>query len=361
MKTNESEEISLIELIKTLVEGKFLILKIIMIFFIIGLFIALFSNVEYQVNTRIMPEYARPDRAGTLIQQFGGLVGGSNLQGLSGPGTEALRPDLYPELVSSLPIMTRLLDFKVHVFDKDSTVTLESYFRDFASKSLVDYTLDYTIKLPFTVISYYRKVPSQINYLYHNQTRILHLTQEQEDIIQELKNRINATFDRNTGVISIIVEMPDRYIAAEVADQVMFLLTDYVKKYRIEKAMQDLNFIQERYNEAEEEFRKVQNDRATFRDENFNIVSARAQANADRLQAEYDLRYNIYNTLAQQLEQAKIKVQEETPVFQILEPISIPNNRFKPKRGLIIIISILSGLFISVSILLIKLIYQKMN
>jgi uncharacterized protein involved in exopolysaccharide biosynthesis len=68
-----------------------------------------------------------------------------------------------------------------------------------------------------------------------------------------------------------------------------------------------------------------------------------AQTEMERLSNNYNLAYNIYSELAKQLEQARIQVKEDTPVFTIIEPVSVPLVRSKPKRPMILIIWLFLG------------------
>jgi uncharacterized protein involved in exopolysaccharide biosynthesis len=62
----------------------------------------------------------------------------------------------------------------------------------------------------------------------------------------------------------------------------------------------------------------------------------------------------VYSELAKRLESQQIKVKEDTPVFTILEPVSIPLDKSEPKRGLIILISLFTGLIVGVFLVLTK-------
>lgn len=57
----------------------------------------------------------------------------------------------------------------------------------------------------------------------------------------------------------------------------------------------------------------------------------------ERLHNEMTLAFNVYNTLAQKLEQDKLRVQEQTPVFTIIEPASVPLKASSPKKMLILV------------------------
>ena len=49
------------------------------------------------------------------------------------------------------------------------------------------------------------------------------------------------------------------------------------------------------------------------------------------------LTFNVYNTLAQKLEQDKLRIQEQTPVYTIIEPATVPLKASSPKKLLILV------------------------
>jgi len=89
------------------------------------------------------------------------------------------------------------------------------------------------------------------------------------------------------------------------------------------------------------------------------MTSAYNNTEKDRLNANYQRAFNVYNGLAQQLEQAKIKVQEKTPVFKVIDPAKAPLQKSKPKRSLILVAMIFLGGFIGLGIIFGKLIYKN--
>ena len=136
-------------------------------------------------------------------------------------------------------------------------------------------------------------------------------------------------------------------------------LTEYIIDSRTSEAMQEMLFIQERTEEARTEFYRAQNRLAEFRDRNINISTAKAQSEEERLKAEFELAFNLYRNLSQQLEQAKIKVKENTPVFTILEPVQVPIEKSEPERFKIVLLYSFFGVFIGLTFL--GLIFIKNN
>ncbi|HAZ26770.1 MAG TPA: exopolysaccharide biosynthesis protein, partial [Algoriphagus sp.] len=96
------------------------------------------------------------------------------------------------------------------------------------------------------------------------------------------------------------------------------------------KAKQNLEFIQERFLEAQSKFYDTQKSLSNFRDRNQNLNFSSARAQEERLLAEYNLASNLYNNLAIQLDQAKIKVQEDIPQLTIINPPVVSYQVSKP-------------------------------
>ena len=115
-----------------------------------------------------------------------------------------------------------------------------------------------------------------------------------------------------------------------------------------------MDFILEQHNRAELHYLNTQQKFANYQDANRGISSASARIEGERLQSDYSLANNIYNNLSQQLEQARIKVQETTPVIRVIEPSKELGNKIKPKRGMIIITMLFLGLFFSLSLIGVK-------
>ena len=131
--------------------------------------------------------------------------------------------------------------------------------------------------------------------------------------------------------------MQDPVISASVTRKVIDMLQSYITNYRTQKAKQDLEFTNKVLKEAQEAYYKAQQAYAAFEDGNKQIISASSRTEQERLKNEMTLTFNVYNTLAQKLEQDKLRVQEQTPVYTIIEPATVPLKASAPKKVLILI------------------------
>ena len=130
------------------------------------------------------------------------------------------------------------------------------------------------------------------------------------------------------------------------------LLQRYITEFKIEKARVDLEFIQQRYNEAKKSYQTIQQQLASFRDRHMNMSTSIAKTEEERLTNEYILVTGVYTELAKVLEQAKIHVKEETPVFTIIKPVSVPTEKSRPNRPVILMIFVFFGLIAGTVIVL---------
>lgn len=144
------------------------------------------------------------------------------------------------------------------------------------------------------------------------------------------------TLDDKNGYLSLTVTMPEAIAAAELAEATVTLLQKYITEFKIEKVQSNLDFVQERYNEAKAEFEDIQDRRARFRDANLNTTKYSARTQLEKLDAEYTLALNLYSELASKLEQAKINVKETTPILTVINPVTVPLQKSKPRRAMIL-------------------------
>ena len=72
-------------------------------------------------------------------------------------------------------------------------------------------------------------------------------------------------------------------------------------------------------------------------DANSNVVFQSTMAERERLQNDMNLAYQVYSQVAQQLQVARAKVQEEKPVFAVVEPAVVPLNPSGTSRKVIVI------------------------
>jgi LPS O-antigen subunit length determinant protein (WzzB/FepE family) len=349
---HDEDEIDLLELAKKIWGGRWLIAKVTGVFILLGLFFALFSPVEYESEAILMPEIQVQDTGGTagrLLQQFGGAFG---LGGIGSEGMPAgtIPPLLYPRIVNSLPFQLELLNHEVQFRDYEVTTTWPDFLENHYPTPLATLAVDYSVKLPLTLlrgtISLIKGDPdSSISALPVDptQSQFISITEDQQELVDELRERISVSQDEETGLLTTRVKLQDARASAELNRFLIERLKEYVIDYRLEKARQNLEFAQDQLEEAETRFEETQVALAEFQDRNVSLGTARAQIELERLQDEKNLAFNVYNVVAQQVEQARLALQEQTPIFKEVQAVTVPSDNTEPNRPLLMVVFTLVG------------------
>lgn len=332
------DEIELLELAKTFWNGRKTILKTMFIAGILGVIIAVLSPKEYTATTTIVPQTS------SSANKLGGLsslaaMAGFNLDNAT--SGEILSPTVYPEIVSSVPFQIDLMNIPFSFAEVNHPVSLYEYYSEISKPGVLSLIGKYTIGLPGVIISAI-KGDSEQKTNPENKGPIA-LTKKQEKVRKMISELVTLNLDSKQGFITLQAAFPEPLLSAQVADQARELLQKYITRFKIEKASDKLSFIEQRYEEKKKEFEKTQTRLAYFSDQNKNVTSAVARTEEVRLQGDYTIAMNVYNELSKQLEQAKIQVKEETPVFSILEPAMVPSEKSKPKKGMIVAIWLFLG------------------
>ena len=342
----DEDEIDLLELAKTIWSKRMFIIKVVALGAVIGVFAALLSPKEYKSTATLMPEYSTESQGGasSLLRQYGGLLGMSG--GSYASNSNAIRVDLYPNIVQSTNFQLKLMEQPFYFSDINQEATLFDYYTELNSPGVLGLLAEYTIGLPGKILGailpkkeLMTTVPGE-----NNESMVLNLSKEEFAVISTLRQKITASLDEESGIVSVSVTLPDNVAAAAVTEYTIKELTEYLTEYRTEKVLRDLTFVEEQLATAEARFEEAQLTLAEFRDSNQGMLSARAQTEEQRLNSEYQIAFNLYNGLTQQYEEAKLKVQEETPMFKTLEAVQVPLEDETSGAMILIVFIMLSGI-----------------
>ncbi|MGQ3679150.1 Wzz/FepE/Etk N-terminal domain-containing protein [Tenacibaculum discolor] len=337
VKKDSQEEIDLLELFKTIWEGRKTVVKFLIVFGLIGLFIALFSAKEFTAFTTLVPQTSDSKIGGNL----GGLaaMAGINLGG--GGSTESIPPTLYPKIAKSVTFQRELLNTPLKISNVEKVVTYQEYYYKHKKFNLLEAIKEYTIGLPGKIIASIKSNNEVITET--SSDSIYRITKKESKLFKKIQEQLVIENNEKEGFVKILFSMPEALAAAQMTKKVQVILQEAITKFKIEKAEQELNFIQQRYSELKLDFEKKQATLASYKDRNQGLITSRSQSYLRRIESEYNLAFNLYSELAKQLETQKIKVKENTPVFTVIEPVIVPVEKSKPRRGLIIVVWMFLG------------------
>ena len=302
-------------------------------FAILGAVLAWMQQPEFRSEARVMPEMN--GGANDLFKRLSSVAGLTDLDFSEADGMDAVRPDLYPNVLQSTPFILYLLN---------QPVTTTTGTRQTVGSFLLTGTSGWSLRKLLSFFRFETKPPTSVK----GPSGALQLSAQQQDLAEDIMERVSARLDARSGLITITAQMPDAYVAASVTQLAMTYLTTYVTNYRTEKARQDLTFYTNRVTEVRRRYQKAQYSVFHYNDNHKNLVMLSTTMDRQRMEAELTIAQTVYTELSRQLEQAKLKVQERTPIFKVLEPPAVPLKRTSPKRILTVLLFAGAGFLLSV-------------
>lgn len=331
----EEEEIDLLELALRFWAKRKFIIKIVSVFIVLGLFVAIFSPKEYSASCTVVPQSGEKTMSGSL----GGLAAMAGISlGNMGAG-ETLSPKVYSKVMNNVNLQKELINTVVNFEDIEEPVTLLDYYTNekYAKPSVMGTIMKYTIGLPGVIIGAIKGEPTENPLLGGSASTLATLTKEELECMKILETKMSLNVNDKEGYVTISANMPEALVAAQVTERIMYLLQKYVTEFKIEKAAANYEFIKQQYNEAWEQYKEKQEEYAKFKDANRSITTALAATKEEQIKNDYNLAYSLYSELAKQKVQAEIKVKEDTPILTVVEPVIVPREKSKPKRSMILI------------------------
>ncbi|MGR5595832.1 chain-length determining protein [Bacteroides thetaiotaomicron] len=316
-KTKDDKmEIDLIDIFHKIINVRKRLYKAAVVGLIIGIIVSLSIPKQYTVKVILSPE-------------LGTSKGGSGIAGLAasflGTGAttsdvDALNASLSSDIITSTPFLMHLFNINVPVVGEDLT-TLGSYLDDYSFP-----WWSYIISLPSMAVSGVKSLfENEVKELLpKTESGVIELSQEQNRKINILRRNITAIIDKKTAITNVIVTLQDPKVTAVVADSVVRRLQEYIITYRTSKAKEDCAYLENLFKERRLEYYTAQKKYAEYIDSHDNLVFQTVRAEQERLQNDMNLAYQVYSQVANQLQVSRAKVQEEKPVFAVVEPVVVP-------------------------------------
>lgn len=324
---NDELEIDWMEILRKIIAIRKTLYKAAGVGLVLGIIIALSIPKQYTVTVTLSPEMGGDKASGGLASQVSSFLGG----GATSSSSDALNVTLAPDIVASTPFILELFNTRVQTLDGKLDTTLVAYLDEQKSP-----WFSYIIKAPGMAIEAIKSLFVEET----DTTAILNpfqLTEEEYQKVEDLRKVITANVDKKTAMTTITVTLQDPKVTAIIADSVVAKLQQYIIDYRIKKAKEDCAYLEELYKERQQEYYQAQSKYAHYFDSNRNIALQSVRAEQERLQNDMNLAYQVYSQVAQQLQVARAKIQEEKPVFAVVEPATVPLQPSGTSRKIILV------------------------
>ena len=325
---------------------KYLFISII-VFVLIGFIQSATTPKEFTARCVLLGEEGGGGGGGTALALAG-------LAGITGGNTGGGVTDLYPIVLANRPFLVELSKDSINLNDQ-TRITLMDYFQIPAKVDAITNAKTNLLNLPTTVRGWFRSSsPIQKNVpalppvkkaeavmpltdtlltLSRDSVKIIKartkklldvitLSGQEMQIATILKSRIKL--EQLGRQIIISVRMPESRLSAEATKLILNKLIEYITRYKTGKQLENLRFLEAIASDANIKYKKDQLKVAGFSDNNYGVIYESVKTKQQQLQNEYSITFNTYNQLAAQLEQARIDLKKQTPLFTVLEPVYIP-------------------------------------
>ncbi|WP_258102685.1 hypothetical protein [Marinoscillum sp. MHG1-6] len=335
----EQNNVDLLEVVNVIWLKRNFLLKWTGVFLLLGFLIAFTTPNEYKTFCTLIPEN------NSSQMPVGGPIGGIaslagfNLGSMTGDQV-MINPRIYGSVAQSTPFLMSLLSERFYFPSLNDSMTLNNYYLKHYKKGI----LSKIVKFPFTILNWLNKEKGNKEFINEMlKEDLIVLTEEQQKIVEDLLGRIQVDRDEELGVIKIEVEMQDPMVAAKIVRFTKTYITEYLENYVLSKKQNKLKYVSEQYQNKKQEFERAQMALAVFRDRNQYVNTSRAKSEEEGLEASYNLAFSVFDQLAREMEQVMLEINEDKPVFTVLEPTKVPLKKASPKRLVMLLIALIAG------------------
>ena len=339
---NDEDSIDIVAILKKLWVARELIVKVSICFFVIGNIVALLSPVVYQSQTTFVPQVSGDDIS--TKNKLGSLasIAGINLNQSEVTSDSYLSPIVYTNIVDSEEFSLRLLGEELINLNADK-FTVKEYLLSKGSSfnfNPIEFIKKYTIGL------FINNKKGEVNVDLLKDYNFI--SDEDFNLLKSFRQKFAIELNEKEGYIKVYATDENPLISAQLVEKITKSLQSKIIEIRTSKINERLEFSKEQYKIKQAEFDFLQQQLAEFKDSNKSISTARFMSELQKLESEYQLQQNILINLASEYNNNKIKLNKDTPIFSVIDEVSVPNQRSKPKRVQLVIIYVFLGLVLSV-------------
>lgn len=161
-----------------------------------------------------------------------------------------------------------------------------------------------------------------------------------EAVIDWLRSSaLRASADRNTGIVTLRVRTRWSTVSTQLATALLEEVDRFNAQSRRSRASAEATFVSSQAALAEERLRRAENEMKSFLARNRRYTEAPELVfEYDRLRRDVEMQQQLFTSLREGLEQAKIATVRDTPVITVVQPPyspSHPDSRWLPVKAVI--------------------------
>jgi hypothetical protein len=361
------DEVYLRNLFLIVWERKFYPIAFAVFFVVIGLIAQVTQKDTYLSTSTMLSEKAAAPQNAVNSRTFSRMFGFDPTRG-EGQVTDFENPMMYNSILGSKPFLLELSEERFYFPMYEDTLTLQEFFILYDDRNLIS-------KLPGNIVSFIKSplsfASSKEKDSVVKEVTMIETPDQNSDssIVTYLDRRIagvlgkisqNITVSVDGSFITVTTMMPTALLSAQFNEVVFKKLIEFATARQTAKERRDVEFVTIRAETAKNRFVEKQREYAAHRDKNRGVISQLAQIEEQQIKYEYDLLFNIYNNVTIQLENKKLNLEENTPLYTVFEPVYIPNEPIGVSNSTLIIYFVI-GLFLGLFVIVIDIVRLLMK
>jgi len=347
---SEEDQIDIIALLSKVWAGRKFVIKSAVIAVVIGVLVAILTPNTYTASSMFTPNSSGSSTSGTS-----GLKGLASLAGInigsSMEGSKEISPMLYGKILESYTFKKELLETPLKNLE-DVTSFRDFFEQESSSFSFLGTVKEYTIGLPSKIIGWFKSDTKEATLQSVEGMNII--SEEEFGYFKEIDEMLTLNINDKDGYLEISATSKLPQIAAQLVKNGENILQNQIIAIKTKSSLELLAYLDEQFTIKNKLLIEAQDNLANFKDRNLNISRSSFSNSQTRLEAELQIATSVFQNVVTQLEQVKLQVAKDTPVFSFLKPVVVPIEKSAPKRSLIVVFWLFLGVVVSIGYLLAK-------
>lgn len=332
MENNETHEIDVLALCMQVLKEWRTLLLFMGVAAIIGIIVALATPREYTSTVILAPEMSSggmgmTDNLANLASNFGFDIGSKS-------SVDAIYPEIYPDIFSSIDFIKEFFDIPVR--KKDNSIC--SYKEH----------LCFETKFPFwqyPKIWIGRLLSPRETGTTTEDLDPFYISRADAELCLDISKKVICLVDKKTSEITIQVVDQDPVVAAIMADTLQHRLQNYITSYRTKKARTDLTYCLQMVDEYKTQYDEARNKYVAIVEQNRGAQTEKVKQDVKDLENQIQTSRSLYTQMVVQQKQAEARIQERTPAFTIIQRAYTPvKPSSRSKRVTVMLFAILGGI-----------------
>ena len=348
----DEDSIYILNFVKKIWENRQLVSKVTIYSFLLGVIIALISPTIFESKTSFVPQVI--ENSSSVTKNLSSLadITGIDLGAVNEQASmdKYLSPLLYFSIIESEEFPLKLLNENLIYLNGEKLTVKEYLLLDsgFSLRKIIFKAINFIKKYTIGLFISEKKqdIPNEIANKY------TFISEDDYKLIEAIRGKFIIEVIKKDGYIKVLAYDENPFISTQLVKIITKNLQSSIIRLRTNKIKNELDYSKDQYFNKKSEFEKIQKELAIFRDSNKNISTALFASQLQILQSEYFLQEKLLTSLAGEYNNNKIKLSKNTPIFSVLDEVSVPSEKHKPKRTqMVLIFTIIGFIFSSIYIL----------